>query len=342
MESELQKEHFDNLYKFYKNALKLQKSNMQEKLYNLLSQQIKSLNSNKTRKNVIEIFKKDNYIEDVVWNKNINLFVFDDKIYDLSLGQYVEPNKDEYMNMSVGYKYELKELTAEKKLSIREDIEKVLKSIIVDPERYKHIMKVISTFLTQDNKEEKGYFWLGSGRNGKGTITTLLKMVLGKYWGELNTEYYTTYKHRADEPNQNLYMIRYSRVLNTSEVAQENSRGEAMKFVNDTFCRTTGRDPLYARELGSKKTVSFSAGKVLIQLNSMPSFTTKITKNSDSLMERIEIHQLEKSFTDNEQKLLLEPDKYKRIDKTIKNKFQTEEYRNTMIKSYLNIIIYIN
>ena len=84
--------------------------------------------------------------------------------------------------------------------------------------------------------------WLGDGRNGKGTISTLLRNVLNNYWGELNTEYYTSYKHRADEPNQNLHNCRNARILNSGEVPNQNSKGEKIKFINDAFYRLTGND----------------------------------------------------------------------------------------------------
>ena len=62
----------------------------------------------------------------------------------------------------------------------------------------------------------RAYFWLGAGRNGKGTLTALLKSVLGNYFGELNLAYCTTYEKSADAPNNNLFMCRHARMLSTS------------------------------------------------------------------------------------------------------------------------------
>ena len=137
-------------------------------------------------------------------------------------------------------------------------------------------MKTISSFLVQNNKEEKAYFWLGKGRNGKGTMSTLLRNTLNNYWGELNTEYYTTHKHRADEPNQNLFNCRISRLLNTSEVPIDDKSNSKVKFINDAFNRITGNDIISARELGEKRIAKFKAGKILIQLNDMPEFSKDI------------------------------------------------------------------
>ena len=137
-------------------------------------------------------------------------------------------------------------------------------------------MNTISSFLAQNNIEEKAYFWLGKGLNGKGTMSTILRNSLKYYWGELNTQYHKTHKHRADEPNKNLFNCRNSRVLNTSEVPIDDKSNSKVKFINDAFNRITGNDIIYARELGEKRIAQFKAGKILIQLNDMPEFSKDI------------------------------------------------------------------
>lgn len=103
--AELQKTHFDNLYKFYCDALNDIRDQIDEKTFKYHQSFIKQLNYNKTRENVIKIFKKDNYEEKVEFNKNKDLFIFEDCVYNLSLGEFVLPNKDDYMTLSCGYKY---------------------------------------------------------------------------------------------------------------------------------------------------------------------------------------------------------------------------------------------
>ena len=326
--AELQKDNFDNLYKYYLDKLEAEKKEMRDDMYGRIMSQLGELNRCSIRKNIIMIFKADNYVENVEWNKNKNLFVFEDKVYDLSIGKFVESNPDDYINMTCGYSYDIKREFVEDE--IRKDIIKIFKSIIKENE-FDYFMKVISSFLIQNNIEEKAYFWLGKGRNGKGTITTLLRRFLGKYWGELNTEYYTTYRHRADEPNQNLYNCKNSRVLNTSEVAKDDKSNAKVKFINDAFNRITGNDMMYARELGTKNVASFKAGKVLIQLNDMPEFSKDINKNDVSLRERIVIIEFPYSFVNDADLINKEPHIYKPIDTKIKAKFETDEYRKVMV-----------
>ena len=192
---------------------------------------------------------------------------------------------------------------------VKNNILKIFKSIVKD-DQYSYFMKTISSFLIQNNIEEKAYFWLGKGRNGKGTMTTILRNVFKNYWGELNTEYYTTHKHSADEPNQNLYNCRNARVLNSSEVAVDDKSNSKVKFINDAFNRITGNDIINARKLGKSDVASFKAGKILIQLNDMPEFSKDINKGDVSLRERIIIIQLPYSFVEDEEKLKEEPHIY--------------------------------
>jgi len=114
-------------------------------------------------------------------------------------------------------------------------------------------------------------------------------------------------------------------------VAKDDKSNSKVKFINDAFNRITGNDIINARELGTKKVASFKAGKVLIQLNDMPEFSKDINKKDISLRERIVIIQFPYSFIDDEAKIKEEPNIYKPIDRSIKQKFETKEYRRAMI-----------
>jgi hypothetical protein len=94
--------------------------------------------------------------------------------------------------------------------------------------------------LKQCNSEERAYFWLGLGRNGKGTLTALLKLALGNYFGELNLAYYTTYDKSPDVPTNNLFMFRHARMLSTPEIG-ENEQNSILVATPSTpvNCTTT-------------------------------------------------------------------------------------------------------
>ena len=141
-------------------------------------------------------------------------------------------------------------------------------------------------------------------------------------------DYFTKYSATTDAPNQNLYNCRYSRVLNSSEIADTNANNKPVQFITDKFKNITGGDTIYARELGTKNTAYFIAGKPLFQTNVMPSFP-KINK---PLIDRMVVVPFPYTFVNSEDPLLLQnPSVYKLRDNDLKEKFSTEIYKNAMI-----------
>jgi len=319
--AELSKEHFDNLFKHYETALN--NKDLNEKTFNKYKFQINQLNFFKTRSNVLKIFKTDNHKFNINWNKNNNLFVFNNSIYDLEKGEFSEPNPEDYINLSCGYDY----IKPKNYNEISLKINNFIKSIIAESD-YEYMMKVCSSFLYQENIDEKGYFWLGSGRNGKGTKTSLLKNTFGNYWGELSMSYYTTFDTKTDAPNQNLYNCRNSRILNSGELPNVNINNKPVMFVADKFKSITGRDSIYARELGTKNTAYFSAGTALIQLNNMPNFG----KIDIAILERVVVIDFPYTFVDKDNIGLTEnPEIYKLKDDKLKDMFNTNDYKCVFI-----------
>jgi phage/plasmid-associated DNA primase len=176
--------------------------------------------------------------------------------------------------------------------------------------------------VVQSNAEEKCYFMVGIGRNGKGTLLKPIKNALGKYWGDLNMGYYTTHDKGADTPNQNLYNCRNSRVISSVEVSDSDYQNRAVKFVSDKFKTLTGNDTIYARELGTKNVAYFQAGKAFIQTNVLPVFT----KLDTSIKERIVVINFPYTFKTNP----VEPNE-KPIDMTLKTEFEKEIYKTAVI-----------
>ena len=326
----IRKDNFEKLYKYYITQLNLALDNneIDQKKLKLLQKQLLDLDKNITRVNISKIIRDQHYQDEssITWNADNNLFVFENAIYDLSKGEFIKPIPEQFINFSCGYNYEDGEYLEETQ-DINDFIDSILNLETLNTEK-PYIMKVLASFLRQCNIEEKAYFLTGIGRNGKGTLTTLLNNVLGKYWGELRIEYYTTYEHGANSQQQNLYDCQYSRVLNTSEIAENNQFGKRLTFIEDKFKRITGGDTISARKCGSPDTVDFKAGKVLIQTNTLPKFT----KISLSLQERIIVINFPYTFTDNEKLLSSDSTQFKPIDRNLKEKFYTNVYKNAFIK----------
>ena len=204
--AELQKDKFDQLYEWYCTKLSIERFELPKDLYLKLKSILKTLNSYNTRSAIIKIFKTDNYKSIVEWNLNKNLFIFEDAVYNLLKGEFTEPDPEDHMNLSCGKKYNI-DVDPDIIEKAKVEIILFLKGIVNDCD-YEFFLKQMASFLKQENKEEKAYFWLGKGRNGNGTTTDVLRNMLGSYWGELNMEYYINQNTGVDRPNQNLFNCR--------------------------------------------------------------------------------------------------------------------------------------
>jgi phage/plasmid-associated DNA primase len=341
----LKKKHFKHLYDYYKAELEKVSDDFEPKQKRCIERQLLNLDKKVVHERIIGLLIEEHWIDEkeIVWNGNPNLFVFENAIYDLELGMFIESSPSQYINYSCGYKFlfdraDNGSIVSRNFPEEKKNIINFIKSILgceendtdrnsVTNKEFSYLMKVLASFLKQNNSEEVAYFLLGEGRNGKGTLTTLLQNTLGQYWGELNIEYYTAYDKGVDTPNQSLYNCRNARVLNTSEVP-ENNNGDRIHFIGNRFKNITGGDQIKARELGSKNVAYFKAGHIWIQTNLLPLFHNLDT----SIHARIVILCFRFIFTDNRELLENNRDKYKQIDRTLKSKFNREEYKLAFIQ----------
>jgi phage/plasmid-associated DNA primase len=182
--------------------------------------------------------------------------------------------------------------------------------------------------MKQCNAEELCHFWLGDGRNGKGTLTKLLNESFGKYFGELNIGFYTTYEKSADSPNNNLFNLRYARIYNTSEIGENEKCSNApQKFITSQFKRLTGGDKMVARQPHGQEQIEFPPSKPIIQTNLMAELVGIELPKNFSLRKRLRIQYFPFRFTDDKVLIELEPDVYKLCDNSLKEKFENGDLK---------------
>jgi phage/plasmid-associated DNA primase len=330
----LKKGYFEKLYKFYNKKFDDIELLFEEKEARHIRNNIKSLDSSVVRNHIIEILKSDKYEPKILWNQSPTLFAFTDCIIDLETGEKVNSSRDQYINTTCGYAYGLDT----EDYSVEEaDIMNFLKSVFESEELRKFMLKVLASFLRGNNIDEKIFFWLGSGRNGKGTLTTLLEMALGDYYGNLNLTYYTEYKRGEDSANNNLYSLRNARILNTAEVGESIDPTKPQRFLTDKLKTITGNDKIRARQNFSKanEDVEFCAGSTVVQLNLMPIIVGIEKPENISLRGRVVVCPFKYSFTDDVSLIASDPTKYKPINNTLKDKFRSPRYRDAFIRLLL-------
>lgn len=161
--------HYIGALKFYKISC-LSESKEDVKLYDQLEALIKKLDSPSYQCGVIKCleglsFRRE---EDIKWNDHPNWFVFENEIFDLVTMETVQASPHHHINVSCGHDRESPDYLLNYASAVK-DIEEFMYSITgADEDLITYMMKIMSSFLVQGNIEEKCFFLLGAGRNGKG------------------------------------------------------------------------------------------------------------------------------------------------------------------------------
>lgn len=307
------KSKFRDLYNYYNYNLSVFNLDCKKpELIKHYKQKILQLENNNYEKQVIEksfeYFKKDN----IKWNQKPEILQFENGCYNIEEGKFVDPDPLNYISFSIGYDYKKGDEL------VKNELVKIIKSIVKDDENYNSLMKYIASCLYHGNREEHAEFWTNTGRNGKGLMKDLTKMAFGNYQGELISAYYTKISGDASNHTTHLVKIMNSRIIYTSET------DENVEFKEEPFKKCTGGDDIIARDLfkDSKETLNFKMGKVIILTNNLPKFT-KVDKG---IRDRIIIRKFPYTFVNKDDYEKSNPN-LKIKDEKLKQKLSDEKYR---------------
>jgi len=330
--AEIKRKYFAVMYKEYMEHFSRVAHHYDDVRQASIKNRILDLDNVNFRESVIKALQAECYIEKIEWNTKHNLFAFKDCIYDLDLGDFVEPNPEDYINYTCGYEYG--KIDKETLTKCKKDFDKYFDTIFGNAELIAYMKKLLASFLRQENPEEKAYFWLGSGRNSKGTLTKFLQKALGRYFGEIPLEFYTTQEKKQDAPNNQLTNNQYCRVHNTAEVGEDTyniTKGQT--FLSSNFKRASGGDLITTRPLFAKKDemIEFRMGKPLIQTNLMPNIVGIELPENISLRERVVVIPFPYSFVDDDEQIAKNPTKFKKRDNKVKEMLDKNEYKIAFI-----------
>lgn len=202
----------------------------------------------------------------IQFNQRPELLAFNNRIYDLNAGEWVEPSADMYISLTVGYDYE------EVANSEVDAMESWIGELFDSREKTEYVLKLLASCLYRNNREEKAHFLLGRGRNGKGTIKELMNAVLGKYSGKIELTYFTQPDKNCGAANPHLYNLKDLRVMWCDEA--ETDGRVVGKFSTGKLKSLTGRDKIKARPLYNGEEAEFEAGHFVALVNEMPGFTS--------------------------------------------------------------------
>jgi phage/plasmid-associated DNA primase len=269
-----------------KNSIKLDDKTYKNKM-EMLHNAYKKLGSSTFIKGVID-FLKNLYSVDRIMDKldsNKNIIAFDNCLYDLELGKFRSIRPNDYISMTTKYSINMNSNPI-----IRDKIENIIYSIFEN-------LNVInfwktSTALTLFGRSfESQYIHTGVGRNGKGILSTIIRVLLGDYFLAADNNFLNIKKNNS-ETNPVLAKGKGARYLMVSE--PDNGSGEST--LNIEFIKwITGGDPIIARKLyeNNVEYVPFFTSNLLC--NAKP----KLSKIDVATEERLKIIHYPFTFVDN-------------------------------------------
>ena len=211
----------------------------------------------------LKLCYNDEYLFDKLDLNQKKFIGFTNGIYDLEHGIFRMGTIEDMVSMDVGYDYK-PDIDETKTLFF----DKLIDGYFKTPETARWFKKHLGSLIQGGNTDEKAFFWTGNGRNGKGTIDTILMNALGPYYHELPVEFFTLADKSSSAPKPEILAMRNRRCCMTHEPEG------TVKWLTGKFKKSTGNDPLSARDMYSNVVQKFKPShKHIIQANGKPEFS---------------------------------------------------------------------
>jgi phage/plasmid-associated DNA primase len=286
---------------------------------------------------IIKNIQNNNFIKGVVneailpyiENNNIefetkpNIFCFNNKIYDLDVCDFVEPNKEDYMTLSTGYDY--REPTEEEILTLENLFKKVFP---IEDERTLYLT-LLSTGL-YGMTLEKFILANGGGRNGKGFTNELMLKTVGAYGYTSSSQLLLNPLKTGSNPELANYNNKRFVIYREPE---ENIN---KPLYSSTIKEITGGNEINARLNHSNDTQTILKATHIMEANERPKLSGKI---NDAILMRIIDQEFKATFTKKEEDIDETNFIYKGDDSVKDPSFQnTHKYAlfNILIKYWKN------
>lgn len=233
-----------------------------QKLCDNLSITAKTLTSVNTKRNITKEIICQSTNNSIKFDSYDNFLAFNNKVYDLINGKWIEPKKEYYISITTGYNW-----IEPSKESI-DEVYDTLNIILPNKEVRDFYLTVCASGLFGDVLQNL-ILALGRGRNGKGCINELIKLSLGNYAYLLNSAILT--QPIKDGLNADVANMNNKRLVITREPPSN-------AYVNNTTLRSiTGGGNITCRGLyeDGKSSKEFK-NTTIMETNDFLKFKTKI------------------------------------------------------------------
>ena len=256
----------------------------------------------KVMKECKEKFYDKTFIEKL--NDKKNLIGFDNGIYDLNKSVFRCGLPSDYVSLTTGYSLpvDIKNLPVDLEeindlVSSMDDYDELndalddflTKVFPIDSVR-EYTLRFLSSCLSGEIREEKFYFWTGSGGNGKSKLVELIDFVLGDYSKSMDVAFLTTKRGSSSSASPELENIKNARFVYMSEPEKTD-----LIYVGK-LKQMTGGDKMTSRALFKGTTQFKPQFKIVLMCNDLP----QLGGNDGGIWRRIEVVKYLAKFTDNE------------------------------------------
>ncbi len=265
-------------------------------------------------------------------DENPKLLGFNNGIYDLRTHQFQDGYPDDYVTMTTKYDY-----TGTNDDDIQNDIFKFIKSIMKNEEMKEYLLKIMAYMLDGEKYLEQLWFFTGNGRNGKGSLCSLLQKTFGDYYYEPDISFVTSSNKSSSAANPELAKAKGKRLIISSEPEDEEKDS---KFRVSRLKKYRGNDLIQARGLYQAPIEFKPQFGMIFQMNDKP----ELSKVDDAIAKSLKIIEFPYQFV-HEPKLPHQ----RPIDTSLKMKFEQDirykqqfmlillDYHKRFIQNHQNI-----
>ena len=206
---------------------------------------------------------------------NRMVFAFTNGLYDIERETFRPIEPGDWVCTTTGYPIPKVSVPA-----VRSELTSLMWNIFEDTDVTGYMWDVLSSALLGTNRWEELYTFTGSGGNGKGVLSELLKTAFGAYFISQDVALFTKPRERADQPMPALVEARPCRLFMTTEPEADD------KLQCGILKKISGGDQVEARTLHSPHIIKYVPQFTLIlQTNTIP----RLNKIDGGIQRRLRI-----------------------------------------------------
>ena len=248
-------------------------------------------------------------------NSKKHLVPFTDGVFDLLTGEFRQTTKEDYINLTVNYAYNLENQNRE--------VYKFLQEILPSENVRDYVLKKMSECLNGDIPNTNFLMFIGdTGANGKSQLLNLMKLAMGELGEKVEVTLLTRKRNNANEANTEKIKLMNKRFAFLSEPED----GERINI--GLLKELTGSEEIVARGLYQDSVSFVMEAKLFLACNELP----EIKGEDTALWRRIRAVDFPSRFVDEPS----EPNEYK-IDRTLPSRMREDiSWRQTFMRILLD------